>query len=112
MDDQITDAKRSNKMQCLKLLVVVSLTIVSRTAIAQPQLQSTPGLPPNFVIISEINPKQGELVLVKFKTLFVAEQRVRKVEVNGKVKEIVETVRKPVVESHAEKVSLDTTDIY
>ena len=99
-------------MQRLNLLVAVSLAIASGAAIAQEKPGSAPSIPPTFVIISEINLQQGELVLAGIKTLFVSEQRLKKVEKNGSVEEVVETVRKPAFESRTEKVVLDTTDVY
>jgi hypothetical protein len=108
----LTMRKGAMKMQRFKLLVAVCLVIASGTAIAQEGPETMPGVPPNFVIVSDINQQQGELVLTGVMTLFVAEQRLRQVETNGRVEEIVETIRKPAFESRTEKVALDTTDVY
>jgi hypothetical protein len=94
------------------LLVVVSLAIASGTAMAQEKPRTAPGVPPRFVIVSQINQQQGELVLTGVTMRFVAEQRVKQVERGGKIEEIVETIRRPVYESRTEIVALDSTDVY
>jgi hypothetical protein len=104
--------EEATKMRRAKLLVVVSLAVASGTAMAQERARTVPGVPPRFVIVSDINQQQGELVLTGVTMLFVAEQRLKQVERDGKVEEIVETIRKPVFESRSETVALDSTDVY
>ncbi len=95
-------------MRATALLVVLFMVIIVSTAKADERPTLSPGVPPWFATVGQLNLDKGNIVLDRTTVQFVTEEVTRNVMLNGKVEPIKQKITKPVYEQTCKIISLES----
>jgi hypothetical protein len=94
------------------VLVVLTLGVAATTAAAQEMPKIPAGLPPTFATVVAMDKAKAVLDLGDTTIRMVPEEKIKRVEHDGRVEEVKYTVYKPIGEQHVRKLDLKSAEVF